>query len=150
MVDISKETAEQTHDRLSRVIRESRLTVFHRAYVFEEFSLTDFERRVDPMALAIVRDDEVWSQLVEVSEMTPNHEFVEAFCLWRFHFPACADNSGFVGWLASHLKNRFGTGIFVICGHNCRNGGIFDYWGGPLELRDELIGEVRRLTGQDQ
>ncbi|WP_436025877.1 DUF6196 family protein [Trinickia sp. LjRoot230] len=27
-------------------------------------------------------------------------------------------STSFVGWLATHLKNRFGTGVFVTCGQN--------------------------------
>jgi hypothetical protein len=28
---------------------------------------------------------------------------------------------------ASHLKNKFGTGVFVICGQDSGHGGIYDY-----------------------
>jgi hypothetical protein len=57
------------------------------------------------------------------------------------------DNSGFVGWLASHLKTAVGTGVFVVCGQNTRRGGIFDYWGVPVEAADAVLAEVRRLRG---
>lgn len=70
----------------------------------------------------------------------------ELFAVWRFHFPAGADNSGFVGWLASHLKTLFGTGVFVVCGQNSADGGIFDYWGCPWALRDQVFAELDRLT----
>ena len=149
MVNISIETPEQTRVRLERVIRESRLIVYDGAYVFEEFPLAAFSERADPNALALVRDDAVWSQLVEHHGPVPDDGSVEPFCLWRFHFPDGADNSGFVGWLATHLKERFGTGVFVVCGQNSADGGIFDYWGGPFELRDDLIGEVERLVRVD-
>ena len=49
--------------------------------------------------------------------------------------------------LASHLKTKFGTGVFVTCGQNSKDGGIFDYWGCPLELRDQVLTEVRALVG---
>ena len=146
MVNISRETTQQTTQRLERVIQETRLTVYDGAYKFDEFPLAAFKDRADPQALALVRDDAVWSQLVEHRGVIPDDGSVEPFCLWRFHFPEGADNSGFVGWLAMHLKDRFGTGVFVVCGQNRADGGIFDYWGGPLELRDELIGEVERLV----
>ena len=51
-------------------------------------------------------------------------------------FPEGVDNSGFVGWVATHLKRHLGTGVFVICGQNSRRGGIFDYWGIPLQMRN--------------
>jgi hypothetical protein len=66
--------------------------------------------------------------------------------LFRFHFPEGADNSGFVGWLATRLKLRFGTGVFVTCGQHRRDGGIFDYWGVPALLAAEVIREIERLV----
>ena len=142
MVNISRETTSQTEARLRRVITSSRLTVFDGAYAFEEFPLSDFGARASPKALALVRDESVWSQLVVSYD--ENSERFGVFC---FHFPKNADNSGFVGWLASHLKTKFGTGVFVTCGQNSKDGGIFDYWGCPLELRDQVVTEVRALVG---
>jgi hypothetical protein len=142
MVNISQETPAQTNARLERVIKESRLTVYEGAYAFEEFPRADFVSRVNPQALALVRDDHVWSQLV------PSTNAAEPFGLWRFHFPANADNSGFVGWLATRLKQRFGTGVFVVCGQNSSDGGIFDYWGCPWSLRDDVIAEIRALVSK--
>lgn len=52
---------------------------------------------------------------------------------------------GFVGWLASHLKQRLGTGVFVVCGQNSTRGGIFDYWGSPYELGCDFVKEVEYL-----
>ena len=142
MVDVSRETAEATAARLERVIREARLFVVERPHAFEEFRRQDFPARADPEALALVRDDAVWSQLVPSEDAA-----AERFALWRFHFPAGADNSGFVGWLAGHLKARFGTGVFVVCGQNSADGGIFDWWGCPWALGEEVVAEVRRLAG---
>jgi len=68
--------------------------------------------------------------------------------VWRFHFPAGLDNSGFVGWLASHLKRQFGTGVVVICGQNSARGGIFDYWACPFAIADPVLAEIRALTGR--
>ena len=84
----------------------------------------------------------MWSQLAPCGPDAP-----ELFALWRFHFPAGADNSGFVGWLATHMKECFGTGVFVVCGQNSGDGGIFDYWGCPWELREDVVAEVRELAG---
>jgi hypothetical protein len=143
MVDISIETPDQTNARLERVIRQSRLTIYDQAYAFEEFTLSDFAAKANPEALALVRDDHVWSQLVQRDHGS------ETFALWRFHFPKNADNSGFVGWLATRLKNRFGTGVFVVCGQNSNDGGIFDYWGCPWRLRKEVIGEIQNLVSSN-
>nr|WP_298373659.1 DUF6196 family protein [uncultured Halomonas sp.] len=141
MVNISRETPEATIARLKSVIKETRLTVYSSAYIFEEFPLAEFRDRADESALALVRDDRVWSQLVERDD--PD---AEQFAIWRFHFPEGADNSGFVGWLGMHLKTRFGTGVFVVCGQNSGDGGIFDYWGCPWALRDGIIAEIERLA----
>jgi hypothetical protein len=140
-VNISRETAEQTEARLRCVIQSSRLDVFDGAWAFEEFPLADFVRRANSNALALVRDKSVWSQLVPSTDET-----AERFGVFCFHFPKGADNSGFVGWLATHLKQKFGTGVFVTCGQNSKDGGIFDYWGAPLELSGKIFGEIKALV----
>jgi hypothetical protein len=144
MVNISQETAAQTEARLRRVIQQSRLSLFEGAFVFDEFPLADFPKAINPATLALVRDETVWSQLVP-----SNGKSGEPFTIWAFHFPAGADNSGFVGWLASHLKAKFGTGVFVVCGQNSVDGGIFDYWGCPLSLGQDVINEVKQLVAGD-
>ena len=75
-------------------------------------------------------------------------EPVERFGVFSFHFPAGVDNSGFVGWLATHLKHRLGTGVFVICGSNRARGGIYDYWGCPRELLPDVVAVVNELSAQ--
>jgi len=72
----------------------------------------------------------------------------EKFVVFSFHFAANLDNSGFVGWLASHLKAEIGTGVLVVCGQNTERGGIFDYWGAPLSVADQVIAEIRNLRGE--
>jgi hypothetical protein len=134
MVDISHETASATEQRLRHVIRAAELKVYDRPYVFAEFPLHRFPFAVDPQAIALIRDDEAWSQLIP-----HGHGSGDQFAIFRFHFQPALDNSGFVGWLATHLKRKLGTGVFVVCGHNTARGGIFDYWGCPLSLREKAI-----------
>jgi len=141
MVDISRETPDETDARLRRVVRMCQLKVYEGQFTFSEFPLSRFPELADARALAFVRDDEVWSQLIPADRGA-----LQAFAVFRFHFPPGVDNSGFVGWLATHLKRRFGTGVFVVCGHNRGRGGVFDYWGAPAELADEVLGEVRTLV----
>ena len=114
MVSVSHESAEGTAQRLERIIRDARLAVYEGSYAFQEFPLSQFPQAIDPAALALIRDDR-WSQLVPCDDP---HE--ELFGLFRFHFPAGADNSGFVGWLAARFKTSFGTGVFVTCGQIAR------------------------------
>lgn len=140
MVQISRETPEQTEQRLLKVLAQSDFKIYEGTYSFEEFLLADFAIKVNQEALAIVRDREVWSQLVRSGNSSR-----ELFKVFSFHFDECPDNSGFVGWLASHLKAKLGTGVFVICGQNLNRGGIFDYWGCPIELAQEVVEEIHEL-----
>ena len=74
----------------------------------------------------------------------------DAFAVFSFHFTPGLDNSGFVGWLASHLKAVTGTGVLVVCGQNSGRGGIFDYWGAPLPVASRVVAEIRRLRGEPE
>lgn len=140
MVEISQETPAQTENRLLKVIAQSEFKIFAESYAFEEFPLNNFSDLARQDALALVRDDEVWSQLVPCVDSNQ-----ELFKIFSFHFKNCTDNSGFVGWLASHLKTELGTGIFVTCGQNFKRGGIFDYWGCPLEISEDVVSEIEKL-----
>lgn len=145
MVDISQETIKQTNTRLLSVTKQARLLAYPGTYAFLEFPLADFPAAVRADALALVRDDEVWSQLVPCENRDE-----DLFALFRFHFPGRVDNSGFVGWLASRLKRKFGTGVFVTCGQNRRDGGIFDYWGVPVAVAVEIAAELDALASPEQ
>ena len=136
---ISNETNEQTEKRLIRVLKTADLRKFEDSYFFKETRITDF--RFDPNALAMVKDNEVWSYLIpSESERTEN------FKIFSFHFKEGLDNSGFVGWLASKIKKELGSGLFVICGQNSGRGGIFDYWGCPIKIADEVLEYLKKLT----
>lgn len=135
---ISKETVEQAEQRLMNVIKKSHVHVYDELYYFKETPVADFIFIQD--ALAMVRDSEVWSYLVPVERND-----TENFKIFSFHFEPGADNSGFVGWLANLIKSRFGSGVFVICGQNSNAGGIFDYWGCPESLSNEVIGLINEL-----
>ena len=137
---ISQETGEQAQVRLGRVLAECAFVVYEEPHAFVEFNVLKFPNELVPVALAFVKDEDVWSALVPSD--SPEQE---RFVVFGFHFPPGLDNSGFVGWLASHLKRRFGTGAMVICGQNSLRGGIFDYWGAPLSVANEVVAEVQRL-----
>jgi hypothetical protein len=38
--------------------------------------------------------------------------------------------------------------VFVVCGQNSTCGGIFDYWGAPLSVADQVLKEVKLLREQ--
>lgn len=144
MVHISSESPAETDARLRRVISSTQIRFYDEPYAFVEFPASGFPAAVDPGALALVRDEGLWSQLVP--SLDPD---AERFMVFRCHFPAGMDNSGFVGWLASRLKARLGTGVFVVCGQNQAQGGIFDYWGVPLSLADAARRELESLLRGD-
>ncbi|WP_234391100.1 DUF6196 family protein [Nocardia suismassiliense] len=142
MVDISIETEAQTAQRLRRVIAEADLDVHDGVWCFRESPLAE-PPQLTPRTLAVVRDAESWSALVPFAEAEGAE--VEKFGLFSFHFPAGLDNSGFVGWLAGHLKRALGTGVFIVCGSNRDRGGIYDYWGCPVELLAAVEREIEAL-----
>ena len=137
---IKIETKEQINERLMRVMAQAELKVYDGTYAFEEFLMWDFPSKVRSEALALIRDNESWSQLVPSQD---NQK--ELFKVLRFRFKEGLDNSGFIGWLAFQLKLKLGTGVFVICGQNSKYGGIFDYWGFPAEIAGNVISEIKTL-----
>ena len=71
----------------------------------------------------------------------------ERYAVFSCTFDAELDNSEFVGWLATLLKARLGTGVIVVCGFDPHAGGIYDYWGVPADLRAEATVLLRSLAG---
>lgn len=140
---VSRETTEQTYVRLTKVLAESQWIVYSETYAFVEFDVAKFPSHLESQALAFVRDEDVWSALIPSVAAEQ-----ERFVLFGFHFTPGLDNSGFVGWLASHLKTTVGTGVMVVCGQNSKRGGIFDYWGAPISVADAVLSEIERLRRQ--
>ena len=141
MVGVSVETSEQTEGRLRHVIASADFVLHDGAWCFQE-SLADRPPVLTGDTLAVVRDQDSWSALVPA---TGNSRDVELFGVFSFHFPDGLDNSGFVGWLATLLKTRLGTGVFVVCGSNRARGGIYDYWGCPISLIDDTVQVIEGL-----
>ena len=141
-MNIQMESNEQKEKKLARVIRNATLKVYNNPYCFHEFGkdLTV----IPPKTLAIVMDDDGHSALVPATENE-----TETYLIFRFHFDALLDNSGFVGWLASNIKNKLGAGVFVLCGKNSRKGGIYDYWGCDWEIGTAVIEVVNELRKTD-
>lgn len=144
VVDISVETPEQIEQRLGRVIAAAEFVILPGDWAFGEAPLAQPPRLSDQV-LAVVRDEDSWSWLAPATGEEP-----ELFALFSFHFPPGQDNSGFVGWLATLLKERLGTGVFVVCGQNSARGGIYDYWGCPASLAPQACEIVQQLRAQTQ
>jgi hypothetical protein len=141
-MQVNHETPDQVGERLLRVLGRSELTALDGTFGFTEHRTASSAVAAADKALALVRDDDAWSTLQPVS-----YPGIEPLRVFVFHFPAGVDNSGFVGWLASHLKAVLGTGVLVVCGFNGRRGGVFDYWCVPERVADEALAELHRLRG---
>jgi hypothetical protein len=142
MVSISHERRGESERRLRAVLRAARLVHLPGAWCFQRIV---GEPPVE--ALATVRDVEGWCALVPAPQ-----DAVEQFGVTSNTFASEIENSGYVGWLATAIKQRLGSGVFVICGDNPRRGGIFDYFGYPLKIAAAvraLIDELRLPIGSD-
>ena len=140
---ISKETHEQIQLSLLNVLSHAEIKIYEEEYAFEEFAEKNFSLKAKSEALAIVRDGEVWSQLVPSKDLAQ-----ERFKIFKFYFKEALDNSGFIGWLATRLKDKIGTGVFVICGQNNGRGGIYGYWGCPIDVAQSVMEEIQNLVGE--
>lgn len=143
-MQISHETAEETDRRLRRVLAMSTLDIDAERWWYQELADMDFPSWVRTDAIAVVRDGETWSQLVPVR---PGDDPTEPVRIWTFHFPEGVDNSGFVGWLASHIKAATGSGVIVVCGQNSKAGGIYDHWACPETVAGAVFEMIDRLSG---
>ena len=145
-MDVTPETPEQTRERLLRVMAHARADALPGDYTFAEFPVAQFPAHLASTlaggALALVRDEAVWSALLPAPAQTRAEDRYAVVC---FHFAAGIPNSGFVGWLASEFKRELGTGVFVVCGHNAADGGVFDYWGIPRSVAGQAIALVHAM-----
>jgi hypothetical protein len=124
MVSISHERSVQSERRLLDVIRSADIQHLEGAWSFR-----GAEADTPADALATIRDSDGWCALVPATPGEP-----ETYGLTLTRFPPAVDNSGFVGWLATTIKRRLGSGVFVVCGDNPDRGGIFDYLGYPIDI----------------
>jgi Family of unknown function (DUF6196) len=141
-MDITPETPDQTHARLMQVMAHARMEKMAGDYTFAEYPLNAFPLALAQHALAFVRDANSWSALVRATDQTATQE---RYLLLSFHFAADIPNSGFVGWLATQFKQRLGAGVFVVCGQNSNDGGVYDYWGIPLAVAAPALALVESL-----
>ena len=148
-MDISPETPEQTRRRLLRVMAHARVDVLPGDHTFAEFPVTQFPAHLASSlagsALALVRDQDVWSTLLPAPAQTGAQDRYAVVCV---HFAPDIPNSGFVGWLASELKQQLGTGVFVVWEQNSADGGIFDYWGIPRSVADHAVEIIHVMQSQ--
>lgn len=141
-MDVTPETSTETQHRLLRVMAHARVDVLSLQYMFVEFHISQFPAHLSTTALAFVKDNVVWSALVPVEASTPPND---SYLVVGFHFAADIPNGGFIGWLASEFKRQLGTGVFVVCGQNSADGGVFDYWGIPVSVAAEALKMITKM-----
>ena len=140
-----RESTEQMHERLSGVMAASRFEALFQPYAWQQVSKLS---ELPATALAAVRDGSTWYALAAVTT-----EATGGYRIMVFHFAEGSNASGFVAWLAGIIKKEVGTGVMVVCGFDARatpalwqtSLGLFDYWGCPWGLGDEVIALVERL-----
>jgi hypothetical protein len=132
MISISHERQVESERRLRRVISAASVRHLEGAWSFRRFS-----GAVPADALSAIRDDEGWCALVSG----------EDYGITMTTFSPSIENSGFVGWLSTTIKQRLGSGVFVICGDNPERGGIFDYLGYPIEIAGDVRALIDDLRG---
>jgi Family of unknown function (DUF6196) len=145
IMDVTPETPVQTSARLLRVMAHARMDVLTQTYTFEEHPVAQFPAHLATSALAFVRDHAVWSALVPAQPFTQSSD---SYTIVAFHFAPDIPNSGFVGWLASEFKRQLGTGVFVVCGQNSADGGVFDYWGIPMSVSTQALRLISTMQEQ--
>jgi hypothetical protein len=136
MVTVSSEVPAQTEARLRDVFRNSQIAWLPGSWVFVEGA--EATRRHD--AIAVIRDEGQVSALCPAAAAA-----AETFAVFRVVLPRNADDSGFVGWLASRVKAATGSGLVVVCGQNRERGGVFDYYGVPESVSGSVRAELARL-----
>jgi hypothetical protein len=142
---VSVESPEETDRRLRQIAALMEVEVLDGQYWYEELPPEEYPRRVRQDALALIRGRHGWSQLVPVIS---GDNAPERFRLWCCHFPDAMDNSGFIGWLASRIRHRTGSGVFVVCGSSAADGGIYDYWGCPDAVAGPVLEELRAIAAE--
>jgi len=103
-------------------------------------------------AIACVRDGDIWNQFIPASSTARG----QRYRVVSFHSKEGTDASGFVAWLAAHLKRSAGTGSVVICGKDRRDTpelfktslAVFDYWCCPIAAGDKFVAVMRSLIEQ--
>jgi hypothetical protein len=143
------ETVEQMEGRLLGVISQSRFELLPDDYVWAPMNLGHAPARE---AIACVRDGDTWSQFIPASSTASS----QRYRVVSFYFKEGTNASGFVAWLAAHLKRSAGTGSVVICGKDRRDSpelfqtslGVFDYWCCPVAAGDKFVAVVRSLIEQ--
>jgi hypothetical protein len=136
MVTVSPEVPAQTDARLRGVFRSTQVAWLPGSWVFVEGA--EATRRRD--AIAVIRDEGQTSALCPATTAA-----AEGFAVFRVVLPRDADDSGFVGWLASRVKAATGSGLFVVCGQNRERGGVFDYYGVPEAVAGAVQAVLERL-----
>ena len=132
------ETFEEQNLRLIQAFSNSDVNFLSGSYDYEEFNSTELNLKFNKNALALIRDDSRWSQLINVDK--------GPFSVFSIHFNGVDDVNGFVGWFASLLKEKLGIGLIVFVGSNSLKKGVYDYYGVPIDRILDVEREMKLMS----
>ena len=147
------ETPGAMEARLLQVIAQAQFDVLTADYAWRSMGANEAPQQE---AIACVRDGNQWYQFAPAAVDAS----AQCYRVVSFHFKEGFDASGFVAWLAGHLKRSAGTGSVVICGKDQRDTpglfraslGVFDYWCCSVVSGDRFVAVIQslRATGARQ
>ena len=141
---VSAETAEQTDARLRRVMAMATLDVDDRSWWFEE--------------LARSRTSSVGrGRMPSRSSATPTAGASSSRSARPTHRPSDSGSGPSIPERGGqqrlrrlarhpHQARNPGGGVFVVCGQNSRRGGIYDHWGCPEAVADQVLETIHALA----
>lgn len=145
-MDVTAETPAQANERNRRVLQTAKLTWLSGRFVFAPCSPNRADQAaLDDDTLAVIRDGSRLSSLRR-RRLEDEGGTIRVFSV---HFPPKATNSGFVGWLATEIKNETGSGVGVVCGFDSQVGDLFDYWCVPDEVAGRVLEVIDGLRSVD-
>jgi len=132
------ETFEEQNKRLIQAFSNSEVNFLSGSYDYEEFNANKLDLKFNKNALALIRDGNRWSQLVNVDN--------GSFSVFSIHFNGADNVNGFVGWFTSLLKEKLDIGLIVFVGSNSLKKGVYDYYGVPIDRIAEVEKEMKLIS----
>lgn len=143
---LEQESPDTTEKRLLSVVAAATFRILPADHAWLPLA---FDRTPSAEAIACVRDDSNWFELAPATDQ-PLHE---RYFVVSFHFSEGIPASGFVGWLATYLRQTANTGVVVICGKDQRQSpgllaaanGVFDYWCCMADAKPRFLSAIEKL-----
>ena len=146
---MEQESPNSTEVRLLSVVAAATLRILPADFAWLPLAL---DRAPSSEAIACVRDGSNWFELTRAT-IQPRHE---RYFVVSFHFSESIPANGFVGWLATYLRQTANTGVVVICGKDQRQSpgilaaanGVFDYWCCMIDAKPRFLSAIEELVNK--